>query len=162
MVTITRVPRDKHTMIYVVLHDGVEVGIVTKTRDTRTDIHPFKAFKGVGVGQRFVAAFYTGAQISRIEAGTPGARHGLQTGGRDAAINAVINAWTQPRWHVNDVCEVLWPNHDDQPENWTWTPGIVTLTRDENWSVPPEHVKVRIAAGHYCLPLSRVRPMERA
>lgn len=56
---------------YVVKVDGVEVGLVEKYKTTRTEIHPWKAFAGIG-NTRFLKAFYA------------------PDGGKAAAIRAVV------------------------------------------------------------------------
>lgn len=67
---VGRFTPDRHA----VLVDGVEVGFIEKYKRTSSaEIHPWKAFAGVGEKARFLKAFYT------------------EDGGKRAAIRAVVN-----------------------------------------------------------------------
>lgn len=69
-----REAKGRESALYVVTDGGREVGLLEKYRNTRTDSHPWKAFAGIGVGSRFIGAFYP------------------EDGGRDAALAAVAGA----------------------------------------------------------------------
>ncbi len=59
---------------YLVKVDGEIIGLLEKWKNTRTDKHPWKAFKGHGAACTFLKAFYP------------------EEGGKDAAILAVVHA----------------------------------------------------------------------
>lgn len=42
---------------WLVTHDGVEVGLLERY-DRSTGNHPWKAYSGLGMGQKFLGAFY--------------------------------------------------------------------------------------------------------
>jgi hypothetical protein len=60
--------------IHVVLADGVVVGFLEKGKNTRTEWHPWKAYKGYGASNQFLGAFYP------------------EHGGKAAALNAIAVA----------------------------------------------------------------------
>jgi hypothetical protein len=44
--------------LFLVKADGRVVGMIEKYRNTRTEIHPWKAFSGVGMTAQYIGAFY--------------------------------------------------------------------------------------------------------
>jgi hypothetical protein len=50
--------RGRRVARYTVIHDGVEVGVLSKHRDSRTERHPWTAFVGKGWDARFLARFW--------------------------------------------------------------------------------------------------------
>lgn len=65
-VTKVRDARGARSAMFVVSLDGVELGLLEKYRDTRTDTHPWKAFVGIGAACEFIDAWY--GPGSRIKA----------------------------------------------------------------------------------------------
>lgn len=57
--------------MWVVVRDGVSLGLITKIPNDSTTVNPWKAFLGLGWGQSFLGSFY---------------------GGQGVAIQAVVNA----------------------------------------------------------------------
>jgi hypothetical protein len=43
---------------YLIVTDGEDLGLLEKFRNTRADIHPWKAFHGIGGACRYLGAFY--------------------------------------------------------------------------------------------------------
>lgn len=60
----------KREGLWVVLIDGREVGFLTRFANSRTDVHPWKAFHGVGESARFLGSFYPceGGKLSALRA----------------------------------------------------------------------------------------------
>lgn len=56
--------------VWLVKQDGNVVGLLEKYLDTRTDKHPWKAFRGTGVAATFLGAWYPseGGQLEAINA----------------------------------------------------------------------------------------------
>lgn len=48
----------KEIMLVMVSNRGIELGFLTRYRDTRTEKHPYKAFKGIGLKATFMGSFY--------------------------------------------------------------------------------------------------------
>jgi hypothetical protein len=67
-VEMVRKGKGKTSGLYLVKRGADEVGLLEKYGNTAADKHPWKAFLGVGMGSRYVGAFYP------------------QDGGRDAAL----------------------------------------------------------------------------
>jgi len=86
--TLTTVSKKnaRETVQLVTDADGREIGLLTKYRDTRTEWHPWKAFAGIGMSSRFLAAYYP------------------SEGGKDAALAAVVAAVGTPSsYWANDL-----------------------------------------------------------
>ena len=68
-------PTQKRSGLTVTLvkSDGNPIGLLEKYRNTRTDKHPWKAFKGIGKECTFLKSFYP------------------EEGGKDAAILAIVH-----------------------------------------------------------------------
>ncbi len=99
-VTIERVKDSKAPAQYVVLANGLAVGLLEKYRDTRTDKHPWKAFRGVGHKCQFLQAFYPqdggkGAAVARV----------LDAGKNDAALGAIFNPALYAVWQLECLRE---------------------------------------------------------
>jgi hypothetical protein len=43
---------------WVIINNGVEVGLITKATDTRTSLFPFQVYQGVGEGLKFLGSLY--------------------------------------------------------------------------------------------------------
>jgi hypothetical protein len=65
--------RGRQSALYLVKAGGRIVGQLEKYRNTRTERHPWKAYKGTGFERRFIGAYYP------------------EDGGRAAAVAAVTN-----------------------------------------------------------------------
>jgi hypothetical protein len=57
-VTLVPVETRSRTKIFLVESAGVRWGIVEKMAPTKGTTHPWKAFRGVGIGARYITAFY--------------------------------------------------------------------------------------------------------
>lgn len=53
--------------MWVVVRDGVSLGLITKIPNDSTTVNPWKAFHGLGWGQKFLGSFY-GSQGSAVQA----------------------------------------------------------------------------------------------
>jgi len=53
---------------------GLEIGLIEKFKDDRSTINPWKAYSGIGATCKYIGCFYK------------------EEGGREAAINAVVNS----------------------------------------------------------------------
>lgn len=53
-----RKPTTRQEGLWVVLHNHEEVGFLTRYANSRTDFHPWKAFRGIGLNAEFVGTFY--------------------------------------------------------------------------------------------------------
>lgn len=71
---ITKIPEssNKQYNLYSVEVNGTIIGLLEKYKDTRTDKHPWKAFKGIGKNCAFLKAFYP------------------EEGGKEAAIKEIL------------------------------------------------------------------------
>jgi len=55
--------------LYLVQRNGVTIGQLEKSRNTPSEVHPWKAFEGTGDSRRYLRAFYEadGGKISAIK-----------------------------------------------------------------------------------------------
>lgn len=67
----TRTATSQLSAQYVVLENGEEIGLIEKYRDNKSETHPWKAFRGIGMGCQFIGSFYP------------------EEGGKKAAINSI-------------------------------------------------------------------------
>lgn len=65
---------------------GAIVGMLEKYKNTRTEIHPWKAFLGVGGGQTFLGAFYADAGGKRAAIAAIAEGRSLRTGQPNALV----------------------------------------------------------------------------
>ncbi len=72
---------------WVVLADGREVGLVEKFKPTRKDLHPFKAFRGIGTACQLAGFFFDASEAA--QKGFP-LDPTDKVGGFAAAIAAVV------------------------------------------------------------------------
>lgn len=78
---------------WVVMIAGVESGLVEKQPNTRLDLHPYKAYAGIGDKCTYLGSFYDREQARKwgmSEAGC--ASPAMQWGGKEAATKAVLDA----------------------------------------------------------------------
>jgi len=89
VITTTKINRGTSTMTIVHV-DGQDVGFITKARDTRTDLHPYKAYVGIGEGATFVAPFYTDLQIAKMRPADPRDLDTLRHSGHGGALRLIL------------------------------------------------------------------------
>lgn len=77
-----RKPTTKSTGLWLVKVDGRIVGMLERFKNSRTDTHPWKAFKGHGFDAKYLGAFYVDGEVP--DDGD------IQFGGKDAAIRAIL------------------------------------------------------------------------
>lgn len=96
-VELKKIPRPGSIeTLFVVVKDGVEVGVVTKMKSNRSFLCPWKSFLGIGQGQTFVGHFFDEAEYKkfgydRMPVANPTGAPEMVFGGKQAAVAAILS-----------------------------------------------------------------------
>lgn len=92
--TLKKIPSYAGAQRWVVVKGDKEIGLVEKSKTTRSDLLPYKAFAGIGHDVKFIDAFYDEAEAKKWGYDPNRSRDhaDMKWGGMNAAVKAVEHA----------------------------------------------------------------------